>query len=166
MEQTALIAELRSLPVDVWPRTVEGWHASGRVTGAELQPVLALAWVTPVGSLVSLLPQADWLSLFRDAGFHVYAQPGWKPPSRGVSDTIVWRVARDVTEVHRMSWFEHERSARRYLAMFTSATVSPRLFRASAPAAAVLARYSVPPECDELVVDPAMLANVEQVDPW
>jgi hypothetical protein len=64
-----------------------------------------------------------------------------------------------------MSWFEHERFARRYLASFTRATVPPCLFRAFAPAQAILARYSVPPECDELVLDPEMLANVKQVDP-
>lgn len=165
MEESALIVELRTFPVDKWPSIVKCWHASGRATGAELQSVLALAWVTPVASPVALLPQADWLTLFRVAGFHVYAHPGFAPPSSERNDAIVWRVARDKTEVRRLSWFERERSARRYLAMFVNAAVPPCLFRALAPATAILARYSVPPEWDELVLDPDLLTNVEQVKP-
>lgn len=166
MDESTLIAELRTFSVNMWPSIVRCWQASGRATGAGLQSVLALAWVTPVPSPVTLLPQSDWLTLFRIAGFHVYGHPGLDPPSSERNDVVVWRVARDITEVRRLSWFERERSACRYLAMFVSAAAPPCLFRALAPASAILARYSVPPEWDELVVDPDLLTNIEEVQPW
>jgi hypothetical protein len=165
VEENALIAELRTFPVEKWPSIVKCWQVSGRATGTELQSVLALAWVTPVASPVALLPQAEWLTLFRIAGFHVYAHPWTDPPSSERNDAIVWRVARDATKTWRLSWFEHERSARRYLAMFANTVVRPCLFRALAPATAVLARYSVPPEWDELVLDPDLLTDIEQIEP-
>jgi len=166
VKENALITELRTFPVDKWPSIVKGWHASGRATGTEFQSVLVLAWVTPVGSLVALLPQAEWLTLFRAAGFHVYTDPwGTGSPSSERNDAIVWRVARDAAEARRLSWFEHEDSVPQYLARFTNTVVRPCVFRALAPATAVLARYSVPPEWDELVLDPDLLTDIEQIEP-
>ena len=164
MNENALIAELRTFQVETWPSIVKSWQVSGRATGTALQSVLALAWVTPVASPATLLPQTEWLTLFRFAGFHVYAHPWTDPPSNERTDSVVWRVARDATETCRLSWFEHERSARRYWEMFANTDVQPCLFRALAPASSVLARYSVPPEWDELVLDPDLLTDIEQIE--
>ena len=159
-----LVAELRAHPIAHWPSLVDGWCTTGVATGCELQPLVALAWVTPHVP-GDLLRQDRWLALFRTAGFHVYAHPETDEPSHERNDVTVWRVARDADEVRRMSWFEQERSAHQYWRSFTNTEASPSIFRAWAPAAALLARYSVPPEWDEVVLDPAMLTEIEEIEP-
>ena len=144
--------ELEAADLDERCRVLDRLFAAGTLDRAALRRGVTLAWTAPYPQ--EELPVDRWVAMFRAAGF-VSDHAGNKQPTRPLE---VFRAC-DPGRERRMTWTASWPTVEWFRREYDRAEV----WQATVPPEAVLAVLGTWP-ATEIVVDPAALEDLEQVD--
>jgi hypothetical protein len=139
------------------PRVLRDAVSAGRVSDGDLPELIAFAW-TRDDEPTSDIGEADWLEIFRRAGFFTYPPVSAGRPTRPV--TLYRGTTAD--RLRRMSWAA-ERSVAETLGRRHARYDAAGIYRATVEPDAVLAYLERPGEGWTVVVEPAGLTQIERL---
>jgi len=138
---------------------------AGKIPAADLPELIAYAW-TRYDSPTSGVSEADWVLVFRQAGFFSYPPIGLRLPDgtltplRRPSTTVTLYRGSTAERMRRMSW-TYERAAAELLGRRHTRYGAAALYMATVNSDAILAYLERRAEGWTVIIDPAGLTDIE-----